>query len=337
VDGTDGDTYLQPVQARLQNSEFTAQGKVVRVKGQGHDIDLEVNVPHGRMQDFLELGVKTRPPLMNGIIGMKAHLHIPPGDERVPQKLQLAGTFQLHDVRFNNPGIQDKVDGLSARAQGKPKEVAADSTDKQAEVSSMMSASFALGKGLMTVNNLHYQIPGALVLMNGVYSLDGNIFEFKGHVRTEATASQMVTGWKSWLLKPVDPFLKKNGAGVQLPISISGTQGDVHFGLALHGSADESSKQMAEDLKTDRSSMLANAKAKRESEKADREQKKADASTDGKQTKAEKKADKERKKAERHAAEVQAQQQENQQSNPSPPDSSTEPAPHKHPPSTPQQ
>jgi hypothetical protein len=337
VDGTDGDTYLQPVQARLQNSEFTAQGKVVRVKGQGHDIDLEVNVPHGRMQDFLELGVKTRPPLMNGIIGMKAHLHIPPGDERVPQKLQLAGTFQLHDVRFNNPGIQDKVDGLSARAQGKPKEVAADSTDKQAEVSSMMSASFALGKGLMTVDNLHYQIPGALVLMNGVYSLDGNIFEFKGHVRTEATASQMVTGWKSWLLKPVDPFLKKNGAGVQLPISISGTQGDVHFGLALHGTADESSQQMEQDLKTNRPSMLANARAKRESQKAAREQQKANASTDGKQTKAQKKADKERKKAERHAAEVQAQQQENQQSNPSPPDSSTEPALHKHPPSTPQQ
>ena len=97
-------------------------------------------------------------------------------------------------MRFNNPAIQDKVDGLSARAQGKPKEVAAYSTDQEAEVSSMMSASFRWAHGLMTVDDLHYQIPGALVLMNGVYSMDGNIFEFKGHVRTEATASQMVTG-----------------------------------------------------------------------------------------------------------------------------------------------
>jgi hypothetical protein len=234
-------------------------------------------------------------------------------------------------VRFNNPGVQDKVDGLSARAQGKPKEVADYSTDKEAEVSSMMSAGFELGHGLMTVDDLHYQIPGALVLMNGVYSLDGNIFEFKGHVRTQATASQMVTGWKSWLLKPVDPFLKKNGAGLQLPISISGTQGDVHFGLALHGTAEESSKQMEQDLKNNRPSMLADAKAKRESEKADREQQMADTSTDGKQTKAQKKADKERKKAEHHAAESEAQRPENQQSNPSPPDSSTEPALHKRP------
>lgn len=323
VNGTDGDTYLDPVQARLEQSDFTAQGKVVTVKGQGHDIDLNVDVPHGRMQDFLELGVKTRPPLMNGIISMKAHLQIPPGQERVPQKVQLAGTFQLHNVRFNNPAFQDKIDGLSARAQGKPKEVAAYSTDRQAEVSSMMSAKFALGHGLMTVDDLHYQIPGALVLMNGVYSLDGNVFEFKGHVRTEASASQMVTGWKSWLLKPVDPFLRKNGAGLELPVEISGTQGDVHFGLALHGSADESSQQMAADLRTNRQAMINDAKAKREEEKAEREQDKANASSDGKQTKAQKKADKERRKAERR--EARDQQQSGQQDNPAQPNTSGEP------------
>lgn len=276
VDGTTGDTYLDPVQARLQGSDFTAQGRVVRVKGQGHDIALDVDIPHARMQDMLELGVKTNPPLMNGVLSMKAKLHIPPGPARVSQKVELAGAFQLREVHFNNPTFQDKVDGLSARAQGKPKEVAEVSTDHQAEVSSMMSASFSLGHGLMAVNNLHYQIPGALVLLNGVYSLDGNIFEFKGHVRTEATASQMVTGWKSWLLKPVDPFLKKNGAGLQLPISISGTQGDVHFGLAMHGTAEESSGQMAADLHANKKSMIEDAKAKRAERKANKEERKAE-------------------------------------------------------------
>ncbi len=308
VDGTTGDTYLDPVQARLRNSDFTARGKVVLIKHKGHDIDLQVDVPHARIQDFLELGVKTRPPLMNGFITMKSHLHIPPGDTRVPQKIELAGAFQLHDVRFNNPKIQDKVDGLSARAQGKPKEVASYSTDHEAEVSSMMAARFSLGHGLMNVNDLHYQIPGALVLLNGVYSMDGNLFEFKGHVRTDATASQMVTGWKSWLLKPVDPFLKKNGAGLELPISISGTQSDVHFGLALHGTADESSQAMAEDLKTNRKDMLADAKVKQACESLAKEQQKASESADSKQTKAERKAEKECEKAQRQAAEAKAAQ-----------------------------
>ena len=298
VDGTTGDTYLDPVQARLLHSDFTAQGTIVRVKGAGHDIALDVDIPHARMQDMLQLGVKTDPPLMNGVLSMKAKLHIPPGPARVSQKVELAGTFHLVDVRFNKPQFQDKVDGLSARALGKPNEVAALSTDRQAEVRSMMSANFSLGHGLMAVNDLHYQIPGALVLMNGVYSLDGNIFEFKGHVRTEATASQMVTGWKSWLLKPVDPFLSKNGAGLELPISISGTQADVHFGLALHGTADETSKQMTEDLHENRHEMLAVAKEKRAEEQA--------AKKNGNQTRAEKKAakkaEKEQKKAQRQAA-----------------------------------
>jgi hypothetical protein len=310
VDGTNGDTYLDPVKARLLQSDFTAQGKVVRIKGQGHDIALDVDIPNARMQDMLQLGVKTDPPLMNGVLTMKAKLHIPPGPARVSQKIELAGAFQLRDVRFNNMKFQNRVDGLSARAQGKPKEVAAVSTDREAEAHSRMSAKFSLGHGLMQVSDLHYQIPGALVSMNGVYSLDGNVFEFKGHVRTDATASQMVTGWKSWLLKPVDPFLKKNGAGLELPISISGTQSDVHFGLALHGTADESSQQITEDLRQNRRTMIEASKAKHEEQRAEKEdaKAKAKASTDGKRTHAEQKAEKERAKAAADKAAAKAHQ-----------------------------
>jgi len=43
-------------------------------------------------------------------------------------------------------------------------------------------------------------------------------------VRTEATASQMTTGWKSLILKPFDGLLKKNGAGLELPVKITGTR-----------------------------------------------------------------------------------------------------------------
>jgi hypothetical protein len=43
----------------------------------------------------------------------------------------------------------------------------------------------------------------------------------------------MTTGWKSLLLKAVDPFFKKDGAGAVLPIKITGTKSDPHFGLNL--------------------------------------------------------------------------------------------------------
>jgi hypothetical protein len=128
--------------------------------------------------------------------------------------------------------------------------------------------------------------------------------------------------------------LKKDGAGLELPISISGTQGDVHFGLALHGTADESSSQMADDLKANRQSMLADAKAKREREKAAKLQAQADGSVDGEKTKAQKKADKERRKAERHEAESQAQKETAEPADQPP--ASSNPQLHRRPPESPQ-
>lgn len=274
VDGTSGDTYLQPVQARLENSGFTVSGKIVKIKGEGHDILLDVDVPHGRMEDFLRLAVKTNPPVMDGILDMKAKLHLPPGDVRVPEKLQMQGDFHLAEVRFNNRKLQDRIDGLSVRAQGNPKDVKQVSEDRRAEVRSRLSARFAIGHGIMTVTDVRYEIPGATVLLNGVYSMDGRLFEFKGHVRTEATASQMVTGWKHWLLKPVDPFLKKDGAGLQLPIEITGTEGDVHFGLAMHGT-DETPKEMLSDIRDRERAKRALAEARREADQADAEDREA--------------------------------------------------------------
>lgn len=270
VDGTNGDTYLNPVHARLENSEFTTSGKVVKVKGRGHDIQLDVDIPHGRMQDFLRMAIKTNPPLMNGTLGMKAKLHIPPGPERVAAKMEMTGSFHIGAVRFNNVKWQDRLDGLSARAQGHPEQAKQIGEDRRAETESQLAARFTLGHGVMSVSDVHYALPGALVLLNGVYSMDGRLFEFKGHVRTQATASEMVGGWKGLLLKPVDHFLKKDGAGLELPIEISGTEGDLHFGLALHGT-DETPKEMLADVKEKQREKREMAAARREAARADAE------------------------------------------------------------------
>jgi len=251
VDGTTGDTTLAPVQATLLHSEFTAAGTVVRVPGQGHDIALKIDMPHGHIEDLLLLGMKTEPPVMRGAVTMKATLHIPPGRARVAQKLELAGQLHIADVVLSNAKWQDRVDALSMRAQGKPHDAKDAGSDQKPEVAAQMAVNFVLGNALVTVNSLQYEVPGAQVNLDGIYSMDGNVFEFKGHVRTDAEASQMVTGWKSALLKPFDPLFKRDGAGLQLPVAISGTKDDLHFGLALHD-ADESPSDMAAEIKAKR-------------------------------------------------------------------------------------
>jgi hypothetical protein len=230
VDGTTGDTYLQPVEARLARSEFTCAGAIVNVKGKGHIIDLDTTVPNGRIQDFLALAIKQQPVLMTGRLNMKAKLHIRPGDERVIQKLGLKGRFHLNAIYFTNPEWQDKVDMLSLRARGEAKRAKPGAED----VSSLMSGDFVMGNEKMSFQNLFYSLPGADINLAGVYTLTGDELDFEGKVRTKAALSNMVaTWWKSWLLKPVDPFFRKNGAGAEIPIKISGSRGAPKFGLEL--------------------------------------------------------------------------------------------------------
>ncbi|WP_325386434.1 hypothetical protein [Edaphobacter sp.] len=228
VDGTSGDTYLQPVEAKLGGSEFSCSGAIVNVKGKGHIIDLDVNVPNGQIQDFLTLAVKTEPAVMTGQVSIKARLHIRPGKESVSKKLGLQGAFTLQRIHFTNPEVEDKVDMLSLRAQGDPKAAKPGAAD----VHSQMKGMFVMGDRRLRFSNLLYTLPGGTVQLSGVYSLDGREFDFTGKVRTEAKLSQMVaTKWKSWLLKPVDPFFSKNGAGTEVPIKITGTKGAPKFGL----------------------------------------------------------------------------------------------------------
>jgi roadblock/LC7 domain-containing protein len=99
-------------------------------------------------------------------------------------------------------------------------------------VHSRMVGQFVMAHAKLMFSKLDYSLPGADVNLAGEYSLDGKQFEFEGKVRTKAELSQMVASrWKSWLLKPVDPFFRKNGAGTEIAVKISGTKSAPKFGL----------------------------------------------------------------------------------------------------------
>ncbi len=241
VDGTSGDTQLEPVDAWLARTHIVAKGAVVRAVNQrGHNIHLDVTVGPGRIEDLLQLAIRTDPPLMNGQVQMNASFDLPPGNASVTDKLHLDGSFAVMDAHFSNQKFQHEVDQLSLRGQGKAQEAKQEeaamklgNTDggTHANVGSDMRGDFILGDGKLTISALNYTVPGADVALNGVYTLDGQVFDFRGDARLDAHISQMVTGWKSLLLKPVDPFFAKHGAGTQVPIKITGTKSSPQIGL----------------------------------------------------------------------------------------------------------
>jgi len=229
VDGTNGDTYLQPVNATLLNSHIVARGSVVRAKDRnGHHIQLDATVDNSRIEDLLRLGVRTDPPVMTGTVRLKSRIEIPPGNLPVSDKLRLKGNFDVTGAHFTTPATQKKIDSVSMRAQGKPEEAGDNIPDN---VNSRMKGNFTLLNSNLTLTDLEYTVPGLRVNMDGVYSLDGNKFDFHGKARTDAKLSQMMTGWKSLLLKPIDPFFAKNGAGTEVPIKVTGTRSEPKFGF----------------------------------------------------------------------------------------------------------
>ncbi len=231
VDGTSGDTYLQPVRAKLISTPFTAVGKVVRsTQPAGHHIELDVTLTQGRIEDLLALAMRRETPIMTGAVQLHTLLDLPPGEATVSHRLFLRGKFQISGVRFSNSTVQKKVDTLSLRSQGQPQ---LPKSDPSTSIQSKMSADFTLRAASLDLPDLLFQIPGTRVSLQGNYPLDGDDFDFHGVARFDARLSQMVTGWKSLLLKPLDPFFHKDGSGARIPIKITGTKSDVHFGLDI--------------------------------------------------------------------------------------------------------
>jgi hypothetical protein len=229
VDGTSGDVYLQPVNARILTTWLVANGSAVRTEDpRGHHVELDVAIEKGKIEDLLKLAIRTDPPIMTGIVRLKTKFELPPGEPDVANRLKLAGNFQVSGAHFTNDKIQGRVDALSMRSQGKPK-LAQDNVPDNAH--SELQGTFQLSHGLISFSQLEFRVPGTRVDLTGTYSLDGNEFDFHGNARMDAKLSQMVTGWKSILLKPVDPFFSKNGAGTEIPVKITGTKSEPQFGI----------------------------------------------------------------------------------------------------------
>jgi len=228
VDGTSGDTYLDPVKAKILDSWLVANGSVVRMKDpKGHRVELDVVIASGKIENLLELAVRTNPPVMKGVVQLNTKFDLPPGEHDVSERLKLAGRFGISQAHFANDKIQNKIDALSLRSQGKPKLAQNDTGEN---VPSDLSGVFNLENGVISFSKLQYEIPGTRVDLTGKYSLDGNQFDFHGTARMDARLSHMVTGWRSVLLKPADPFFSKHGAGTEIPVKVIGTESEPHFG-----------------------------------------------------------------------------------------------------------
>ena len=228
IDGTNGDTRLKVIDAWFLNSYLHASGAVLDApKGQhGRTVTLDIAMDKSRIEDVMRMAVKTASPPMVGGLRLNAKFLLPPGDNDVVDRLRLDGRFWIMKASFTNYDVQGKIEELSKRGRGKTAEVATN------RVASDFQGRFKLGAGRLLLPDVSFDVPGARVELAGNYALKPETLDFKGQLLLDAKISQTTTGWKSLLLKVVDPLFKqKDGTGSAIPIKISGSRSAPDFGL----------------------------------------------------------------------------------------------------------
>jgi uncharacterized protein involved in outer membrane biogenesis len=227
VDGTDGDTYLNSVSAKLGDTPMLAAGRITGTPGaKGRTIAVTVTIDDGRMEDLLKLAVKSERPLVTGAVALKTDMTLPPGEPAVIDRLRLDGRFDLDAARFTSRTVQSKIAGMSHRARGKDADEPADN------VVSDLEGRFKLRDGVLSLAALTFGVPGATVKLDGSYGLRGEALRFDGTLKMDATISEASGGGiKSFLLKAIDPLFRKGKAGAVVPIKVRGTRDDPKFGL----------------------------------------------------------------------------------------------------------
>ena len=228
VDGTRGDTFLDDVDATLGQSRIRAHGSVASTPGaKGRTVTLTVTMKDARFEDLLRLAVKAQEPPMRGRLDIDTGFELPPGSDDVAQRLRLKGRFAIRNGHFASDTTQNKIDELSRRGRGEP------GNTEVSDVISAFGGGFTLQGGVLRLPGLSFSVKGARVDLDGRYTLRGQALDFTGALRLDAPVSRTVTGFKSILLKPIDPLFRRNGAGTLLPIKISGTVGQPAFGVDM--------------------------------------------------------------------------------------------------------
>jgi hypothetical protein len=228
INGTNGDVVLDQVDASYLHTEVHANGGITGKEGQhGKTMDVNLAVRGGHIEDVLHLFVRSSVSPMAGSTDFDAHVQLPPGEAPFLKKVIMGGSFKIPQAVFTNRDTQIKVDSLSKRALG-------DKNMKDTpRICEDISGHLLLKNGIANFSSLSALIPGASVTLAGPYELPSHRIHLHGELNTRAVLSQQTTGIKSVLLKVVDPIFKRKHHGASVPVGITGTYEQPHFGIDI--------------------------------------------------------------------------------------------------------
>lgn len=232
VNGTTGDVVLDQVRTDLNRSRLFWQGTVQGDKaGQGKDVALEVTTDYARVEDLLDLVLSSPRPPMTGAVSIKGRVTVPPGDERFLKKIRFDGAVDITGARFTNPDAQQPLNRLSESA------VPGGDWDGQnlPTAFSNIRGHVSGRNGIAALTNVRLTMDGSEALMQGSYDLIGEEVNLHGTLRTDGKVYSTAKGFKSILLRVVNPFFKHKAQETIVGFKITGKYPHPTIGLEKSG------------------------------------------------------------------------------------------------------
>ena len=219
VDGTNGNTYLESIDAQFLRTTLKVSGEVVDPPGPPRRrITLTVTASKAQAEDLLRLVTRENRPPISGMVNLHAQFQLPAGSGDIVDRLSLNGQFEIIRALFENPETREKIDALSRRGQGKPENQAI--SDVTCDIRGNLQVRDAKAQFSM----LEFMVPGASASLKGYYGLKSEAIDLHGNLRLSSKLSGTTTGLRSVWLKALNPFFKNGSGGSVLPIKIAGSR-----------------------------------------------------------------------------------------------------------------
>jgi hypothetical protein len=226
VNAADGSVALPSVEAQFEKTSVVLHGGVIGNPGvKGRTVSIDITETSGRIQDWIRLFAKSNRPALTGPMNFRAKVVVPSGQRPFIDEVTLDGDFGIDKMSFSRSETQADINSLSERAQGEKE------TDDPERVVSDLKGHMILKDGIATFSTLSFSIPGALAQMHGTYGINNERIDLHGTLQLDARLSKEPKGIKSFLLKVVEPFLKKKDAGEIVPVKLTGSYAHASYGV----------------------------------------------------------------------------------------------------------
>ncbi len=229
VNGENGDTKLREVSAHFRQTDVMGSGAIAgQAAGGDKVVTLALAVPRGRIDDFLYLLDQSPRPSLEGDLWLQTQVELPPDSQPFLKKLRMNGQFQIRKAHFTAPATRESLDRIRDKSKG-------ERTDYTVDAVSNLVGKAAVAEGVARLSDIRFHMAGASAHVSGTYDLLSTMLDLRGMAHLDTGLSSASTGLKAMLLRILNPFFKSKGQkGSDVPIKITGTEGDTSLGISLH-------------------------------------------------------------------------------------------------------